>query len=84
MAVVSVVLGQPIYVHRMKQLRTFSAKFAIMKGRGLNFRLHYFLNISFYVFHVGISYMKYVNGRRTILIIFCVETAFYNGLLKER
>jgi hypothetical protein len=32
----------------------------------------------------GISYMKYVNGRRTGLIIFCVETAFYNGLLKER
>jgi hypothetical protein len=23
------------------------------------------------------------NGRRTGLIIFCVETAFYNGLLKE-
>jgi hypothetical protein len=32
----------------------------------------------------GISYMKYVNGRRTGLVIFCVETAFYNGLLKER
>ena len=28
--------------------------------------------------------MKYVNGRRTGLVIFCVETAFYNGLLKER
>jgi hypothetical protein len=28
--------------------------------------------------------MKYVNGRRTGLIIFCVETAFYNELLKER
>jgi len=27
-----------------------------------------------------ISYMKYINGRRT----FCVETALYNGLLKER
>jgi hypothetical protein len=26
----------------------------------------------------------YVNGRRTGLITFCVETAFYNGLLKER
>jgi hypothetical protein len=28
--------------------------------------------------------MKYVNGRRTELVTFCVETAFYNGLLKER
>jgi len=24
------------------------------------------------------------NGRRTGLVAFCVETAFYNGLLKER
>jgi hypothetical protein len=32
----------------------------------------------------GISYMKYVNGRRTGLFIFCVETTFYNGLLNER
>jgi hypothetical protein len=32
----------------------------------------------------GISYMKYINGRRTGLVIFCVETAFYIGLLKER
>jgi hypothetical protein len=32
----------------------------------------------------GISYMKYVNGRRTGLVIFYVETAFYNWLLKER
>ena len=32
----------------------------------------------------GTSYVKYVNGRRTGLVIFCVETAFYNGLLKER
>jgi hypothetical protein len=32
----------------------------------------------------GISYMKYVNGRRTGLVTFCVEIAFYNGLLKER
>jgi hypothetical protein len=31
-----------------------------------------------------ISYMKYVNGRQTGLVTFCVETAFYNGLLKER
>jgi hypothetical protein len=31
-----------------------------------------------------ISYMKYANGRRTGLVTFCVETAFYNGLLKER
>jgi len=30
------------------------------------------------------SYMKYVNGRRTGLVTFCVETAFYNGLLKAR
>ena len=28
--------------------------------------------------------MKYVNGRRTGLVTFCVETAFYNGLMKER
>jgi hypothetical protein len=32
----------------------------------------------------GISYMKYVNGRRNGLVTFCVENAFYNGLLKER
>jgi len=32
----------------------------------------------------GISYMKYVKGRRTGLVTFCVESAFYNGLLKER
>ena len=32
----------------------------------------------------GISYMKYGNGRRTGLVTFYVETAFYNGLLKER
>jgi hypothetical protein len=32
----------------------------------------------------GISYMKYANGRRTGLVTFWVETAFYNGLLKER
>jgi hypothetical protein len=32
----------------------------------------------------GISYMKYVNGRLTRLVTFCVETAFYKGLLKER
>jgi hypothetical protein len=31
-----------------------------------------------------ISYMKYVNGRQTGLVTFCVEIAFYNGLLKER
>jgi hypothetical protein len=32
----------------------------------------------------GISYMKYVNGRQTGLVTFCIETAFYSGLLKER
>jgi hypothetical protein len=32
----------------------------------------------------GISYMKYVNGRQTVLVTFYVETAFYNGLLKEK
>jgi len=26
--------------------------------------------------------MTYVNGRQTGLVTFCVETAFYNGLLK--
>jgi hypothetical protein len=31
----------------------------------------------------GISYMKYVNGRRTGLVTFCVETAFHDGLFKE-
>jgi len=29
-------------------------------------------------------YMKYVNGRRTGVVTYSVETAFYNGLLKER
>jgi hypothetical protein len=28
--------------------------------------------------------MKYVNGRQTGLVTFCVETALYNRLLKER
>jgi hypothetical protein len=32
----------------------------------------------------GISYMKQVNGRLTGLVTFCVETAFYNRLWKER
>jgi hypothetical protein len=32
----------------------------------------------------GTSYIKYVNGRQTGLVTICVETAFYNGLLKER
>jgi hypothetical protein len=32
----------------------------------------------------GISYMKYVKGKQTELVTFYVETAFYNGLLKER
>ena len=32
----------------------------------------------------GISYRKYVNGRRIGLVTFCVETAFCDGLLKER
>jgi hypothetical protein len=32
----------------------------------------------------GISYMKYVNRRRTGLVIFCVETAFYNGLFEGK
>jgi hypothetical protein len=31
----------------------------------------------------GISYKKEVNGRLTGSATFCVETAFYNGLLKE-
>jgi hypothetical protein len=34
--------------------------------------------------NTGIFYLKYVNGRRTGLVTFYVETAFYNGLLKER
>jgi hypothetical protein len=33
---------------------------------------------------IGISYIKYVNGRQTGLVTFCIETAFYNKLLKER
>jgi ribosomal protein S26 len=32
----------------------------------------------------GISYTKYAVGRRNGLVTFCVETAFYNGLLKEK
>ena len=32
----------------------------------------------------GISYTTYVNGRRTGMFTFCVETAFYNELLNER
>jgi hypothetical protein len=32
----------------------------------------------------GISYMKYINGGRTGLVTFYVETAIYNWLLKER
>jgi len=32
----------------------------------------------------GISYMKQANGRLTGLVTFCVETAFYKGLLQER
>ena len=32
----------------------------------------------------AISYKKYIKGRRTRLVTFCIETAFYNGLLKER
>jgi hypothetical protein len=28
--------------------------------------------------------MNYINGRRTGLVTFYVETAFYNGLLNER
>ena len=28
--------------------------------------------------------MKQINGRLTGLVTFCVETAFHNGLLKER
>jgi hypothetical protein len=32
----------------------------------------------------GISYMKNVNGKRTGLVTYYVESAFYNGLLKER
>jgi hypothetical protein len=32
----------------------------------------------------GISYMKQVNGRLIGLVTFCVVTAFYNRLLKER
>jgi len=32
----------------------------------------------------GIPIMKLLNGRPTGLITFCVETAFCNGVLKER
>ena len=32
----------------------------------------------------GISYMKYVNGRRIGFVIFCVETAFYNGVIEGK
>jgi hypothetical protein len=39
------------------------------------------LTVSSAIIH---SYVKYVNGRQTGLVTFYVETAFYNGLLKER
>jgi hypothetical protein len=43
-----------------------------------------YIYIYIYMEYVNIcKYMKYVNGRRTGLVTFCVETAFYNGLLKE-
>jgi hypothetical protein len=32
----------------------------------------------------GISYRKKYNGRLTGLVTFCIETAFYDRLLKER
>ena len=32
----------------------------------------------------GISYMKYVNGRRTGLVTFCVETAFYKRVIEGK
>ena len=32
----------------------------------------------------GISYVKYGNGRLTELVTFCIEIAFYSGLLKGR
>ena len=32
----------------------------------------------------GISYMKYVNGRRTGLVTFCVETAFYRRVIEGK
>ena len=45
----------------------------------------FLFNTVIYVFFVVMSmYMKYVNGRQTGLVTFCVETAFYKGLLKER
>jgi hypothetical protein len=34
--------------------------------------------------YILISRRKKINGRLTGLVTFCVETAFYNGLLKER
>jgi hypothetical protein len=32
----------------------------------------------------GISYMKYVTGRQTGFVTFCVETAFYNGFIEGK
>jgi hypothetical protein len=32
----------------------------------------------------AISYMKYVSGRRTGLVTFCVETAFYKGVIERK
>jgi hypothetical protein len=32
----------------------------------------------------GISYMKYVKGRRTGLVTFCVETAFYKRVIEGK
>jgi hypothetical protein len=44
------------------------------------------MNLQYLPIRTGytVLYMKYVNGKRTGLVTFCVETAFYNGLLKER
>jgi hypothetical protein len=32
----------------------------------------------------GISYMKYVTGRRTGLVTFCIETAFFKGVIEGK
>jgi hypothetical protein len=32
----------------------------------------------------GISYMEYVTGRLNVLVIFCIEIAYCDRLLKER
>ena len=53
--------------------------------RMLSTNILYVFNICAFSWNKNkISYMKKIYGRLTGLVTFCVETAFNNGLLKER